>query len=49
MNIPMWDIIGSTMVTNNYIRLTSDHQSKSGGIWNSQVNLTFFFPSNGFP
>ncbi|CAE1244903.1 LMAN2 [Acanthosepion pharaonis] len=39
MNIPMWDIIGSTMVTNNYIRLTSDHQSKSGGIWNSQPVL----------
>ncbi|XP_025834510.1 VIP36-like protein [Agrilus planipennis] len=30
-----WDFIGSTMVTNNYIRLTPDLQSKSGAIWNS--------------
>ncbi|XP_029644743.1 vesicular integral-membrane protein VIP36 isoform X1 [Octopus sinensis] len=39
MNIPLWDITGSTMITNNYIRLTSDHQSKQGGIWNSQPVL----------
>lgn len=35
MTIPYWDFMGSTMVTNNYIRLTADQQSKQGAIWNS--------------
>ncbi|KOX69869.1 Vesicular integral-membrane protein VIP36 [Melipona quadrifasciata] len=35
MTIPYWDFTGSTMVTNNYIRLTPDLQSKQGAIWNS--------------
>lgn len=35
MTIPYWDFMGSTMVTNNYIRLTPDLQSKQGAIWNS--------------
>ncbi|CAL7938214.1 unnamed protein product [Xylocopa violacea] len=35
MTIPYWDFTGSTMVTNNYIRLTPDLQSKQGSIWNS--------------
>ncbi|XP_076295456.1 vesicular integral-membrane protein VIP36 isoform X2 [Lasioglossum baleicum] len=35
MTIPYWDFYGSTMVTNNYIRLTPDLQSKQGAIWNS--------------
>lgn len=34
MTIPYWDFIGSTFVTNSYIRLTPDLQSKSGAIWN---------------
>jgi len=29
-----WDFLGSTMVTNQYVRLTPDHQSKRGAIWN---------------
>ncbi|XP_066589050.1 vesicular integral-membrane protein VIP36 [Prorops nasuta] len=33
MSIPNWDFMGSTMVTNNYIRLTPDLQSKQGAIW----------------
>lgn len=33
--IPFWDFTGSTMVTNNYIRITPDSQSKTGTIWNS--------------
>ncbi|XP_032680108.1 vesicular integral-membrane protein VIP36 isoform X2 [Odontomachus brunneus] len=33
--IPYWDFMGSTMVTNNYIRLTPDLQSKQGALWNS--------------
>ncbi|XP_003401073.2 vesicular integral-membrane protein VIP36 [Bombus terrestris] len=33
--IPYWDFMGSTMITNNYIRLTPDSQSKQGAIWNS--------------
>jgi len=32
--IPNWDFIGSTMVTSNYIRLTTDEKSKQGAIWN---------------
>jgi len=32
--VPNWDFLGSTMVTSNYIRLTSDDRSKQGAIWN---------------
>lgn len=39
MTIPYWDFMGSTMVTNNYIRLTSDLQSKQGALWNSVVSI----------
>ncbi|XP_012260312.1 vesicular integral-membrane protein VIP36 [Athalia rosae] len=35
MTIPYWDFGGSTMVTNNYVRLTPDLQSKQGSLWNS--------------
>ncbi|KAK7109110.1 vesicular integral-membrane protein VIP36-like [Littorina saxatilis] len=35
MSVPQWDFLGSTMVTNSYIRLTSDHQSRQGAIWNN--------------
>ncbi|RUS72148.1 hypothetical protein EGW08_020090 [Elysia chlorotica] len=35
MNVPQWDFLGSTMVTNSYIRLTPDRQSKAGAIWNN--------------
>ncbi|XKL59843.1 hypothetical protein PGB90_000859 [Kerria lacca] len=35
MTIPHWDFLGSTIVSNNYIRLTSDDQSKIGAIWNT--------------
>ncbi|XP_012281564.1 vesicular integral-membrane protein VIP36 [Orussus abietinus] len=35
MTIPYWDFMGSTLVTNNYIRLTPDIQSKQGAIWNT--------------
>ncbi|KRT81782.1 hypothetical protein AMK59_6089 [Oryctes borbonicus] len=35
MTIPFWDFAGSTMVTNNYIRLTPDVQSKTGTLWNT--------------
>uniref|UniRef100_T1E2S8 Putative lectin vip36 n=1 Tax=Psorophora albipes TaxID=869069 RepID=T1E2S8_9DIPT len=34
MTIPYWDFIGSTFVTNSYVRLTPDLQSKSGALWN---------------
>lgn len=37
MTIPYWDFMGSTMVTNNYVRLTPDSQSKQGQLWNSVV------------
>ncbi|XP_064630591.1 vesicular integral-membrane protein VIP36-like isoform X2 [Lineus longissimus] len=35
LNIPLWDFSGSTMVTNSFVRLTPDRQSKQGGLWNS--------------
>ncbi|GLV44360.1 uncharacterized protein CBL_10164 [Carabus blaptoides fortunei] len=35
MSIPFWDFTGSTMVTNNYVRLTPDLQSLTGALWNS--------------
>jgi hypothetical protein len=35
IEIPFWQFSGSTIVTPNYIRLTSDLQSKVGAIWNS--------------
>nr|CAG4647966.1 EOG090X07L3 [Moina brachiata] len=35
LSMPFWDFLGSTVITSNYIRLTSDLQSKSGSIWNT--------------
>ncbi|XP_011496904.1 PREDICTED: vesicular integral-membrane protein VIP36 [Ceratosolen solmsi marchali] len=35
MTIPYWDFVGSTLVTNNYVRLTPDVQSQQGAIWNT--------------
>ncbi|XP_046992560.1 vesicular integral-membrane protein VIP36 isoform X2 [Schistocerca americana] len=35
MTIPYWDFSGNTMVTNNYVRLTPDQQSKQGLLWNT--------------
>lgn len=34
-SIPYWDFLGTTMVTNNYIRLTGDIQSQRGAVWNT--------------
>ncbi|KAK6633074.1 hypothetical protein RUM43_012817 [Polyplax serrata] len=31
---PYWDILGNTIVTTNYVRLTPDSQSKNGAVWN---------------
>lgn len=49
LNLPYWDFSGHTMITNNYIRLTPDLQSRSGAIWNVspcmsknwEIHLTF--------
>jgi len=35
ITVPNWDFMGSTIVTDRYVRLTPDLQSKSGAIWNS--------------
>ncbi|XP_031564414.1 vesicular integral-membrane protein VIP36-like [Actinia tenebrosa] len=35
MTIPDWDLGGNTFVSNDYIRLTPDHQSKRGSLWNN--------------
>ena len=37
MDIPLWDFGGSTVVSNEYIRLTPDRQSKQGHLWNHVV------------
>lgn len=38
MSVPLWDFTGTTLVTTNHIRLTSDHQSMRGAIWNNVVS-----------
>lgn len=30
-----WESVGSTIISNQYVRLTPDHQSRKGAIWNS--------------
>ncbi|EGD79950.1 hypothetical protein PTSG_10232 [Salpingoeca rosetta] len=35
MTIPNWDFYGSTVVTDDYIRLTPDRQSRRGSLWNT--------------
>ncbi|XP_028414980.1 VIP36-like protein [Dendronephthya gigantea] len=35
IGLQFWDFGGSTLITNNYIRLTEDHQSQKGYLWNS--------------
>lgn len=39
MTIPNWDIIGHTIVSSSFIRVTPDQQSRYGGIWNKIVKL----------
>lgn len=34
MSIPNWDIMGHTVVADEFIRLTPDRQSKRGALWN---------------
>eukprot|EP00118_Oscarella_pearsei_P025312 m.307970 g.307970 ORF g.307970 m.307970 type:complete len:319 (+) comp43144_c0_seq1:74-1030(+) len=34
VDLPNWEFSGSTVVTDKYIRLTPDRQSKSGMLWN---------------
>lgn len=42
LSMPFWDFLGSTVITSNYIRLTSDLQSKSGAVWNTVVTHKYF-------
>ena len=37
MDIPYWEFGGASVVTNSYIRLTPDRQSKNGNLWNTAV------------
>lgn len=37
MSVPYWDFVGTTMVTHQYIRLTPNSMSRSGGLWNAVV------------
>ena len=41
MGLPNWDFIGSTIVTNKFVRLTSDTQSLQGALWNTIVNKLY--------
>lgn len=34
ISIPNWNWIGNTVVTDEYIRLTPDRQTKRGAVWN---------------
>lgn len=46
MSIPFWDIVGDTIVTPQYVRLTPDDKSRNAGLWNQVVrtDLYGFFP-----
>lgn len=33
-----WEILGSAVATDDFIRLTPDHQSKQGAVWNIIVS-----------
>lgn len=35
--IPYWDFGGSTVVADDYVRLTPDRQSRQGMLWNMVV------------
>ena len=35
ISIPYWNWIGNTVVTDDYIRLTPDRQTKRGAVWNT--------------
>ena len=37
MDVPFWEFGGATVVTNQYVRLTPDRQSKRGALWNKMV------------
>nr|CAB3263451.1 vesicular integral-membrane protein VIP36 [Phallusia mammillata] len=36
MTMPFWDFRDNAMITNNFIRLTSNHQGQLGSVWNKQ-------------
>ena len=38
--IPYWDFTGSTLVTNKFVRLTSDTQSQAGSLWSTIVRFS---------
>lgn len=46
MTIPNWDFQGNTMVTTSFIRLTTDTQSRQGGLWNKVVRDLLFLEIN---
>jgi len=36
MDVPHWDYFGDTVISDRYIRLTPDRQSKRGQLWNTE-------------
>ena len=37
MVMPYWDFVGNAVVSDEFIRLTPDRQSKRGALWNTRV------------
>lgn len=44
-SIPFWEYGGATVATENFIRLVPALQSKTGWIWNTEVNKFLFYLS----
>ena len=44
-SIPFWEYGGATVATENFIRLVHALQSKTGWIWNTEVNKFLFYLS----
>eukprot|EP00045_Choanoeca_perplexa_P004181 m.36007 g.36007 ORF g.36007 m.36007 type:complete len:366 (-) comp12439_c0_seq1:77-1174(-) len=53
MVMPFWDFIGNAVISDDFIRLTPDRQSKRGALWNSKPTkldeweVTFRFHTHG--
>lgn len=41
--IPFWTLEGDAFARQEFVRLVPDRQSKSGGMWNTEVCFVFFF------
>ena len=37
-----WEILGTAVASDEHIRLTPDHQSKQGAVWNANVSSSIY-------